>query len=203
MLGLLYYIGFGVYDVFWYSAADLSDTLFLDCIAASPVSFAVVVLSLLLLWLPLGLAGFHTYLTMSNQTTNEHLKGLYSVSPNPFDVGCIGNIMHVCCSECASPIHHHLLFSAIHILFFSLSSHHSFAFAAFKLAASPLARVHCAPTALLCRGHRKPPLEKTAIVFRCSKTDKRTLGFYFLKNMVERAKSAAVLSVFHFSSMSV
>ena len=56
-LGLLYFIGFGVYDVFWYSALQHS---FLDCILTSPASSAVVVVSLLLLFLPAGLAGFHT-----------------------------------------------------------------------------------------------------------------------------------------------
>ena len=55
-LGLLYFIAFGVYEVFWYSALQHS---FLDCILTSPASSAVVVISLLLLFLPAGLAGFH------------------------------------------------------------------------------------------------------------------------------------------------
>jgi hypothetical protein len=83
----------------------------------SPASSAVVVVSLLLLFLPAGLAGFHTcvgallprflhcrnsarsYLVVLNRTTNEHLKSVYAVSPNPFDVGCTGNMHHICCSE--------------------------------------------------------------------------------------------------------
>ena len=89
---------------------ERSQSTFIACIMASPLSFAVVVICLVLLWLPAGLAGFHTYLVMLNRTTNEHLKSLYAVSPNPFDVGCVCNISHVCCSECPPapplPPHH-------------------------------------------------------------------------------------------------
>jgi hypothetical protein len=56
-----------------FSALDRS---FLDCILSSPASSAVVVVSVLLLFLPAGLAGFHTYLVLLNRTTNEHLKNM-------------------------------------------------------------------------------------------------------------------------------
>jgi hypothetical protein len=58
-------------------SAPVMESTFLNCILASPVSFAAVVVSCLLLFLPAGLAGFHTYLVMLNRTTNEHLKSQY------------------------------------------------------------------------------------------------------------------------------
>lgn len=59
-------------------SAPVMESTFLNCILASPLSFAAVVVSCLLLFLPAGLAGFHTYLVMLNRTTNEHLKSQYA-----------------------------------------------------------------------------------------------------------------------------
>lgn len=47
------------------------DKQFLEAIKESPASVLVAIICFFSVWSVLGLAGFHTYLTTSNQTTNE------------------------------------------------------------------------------------------------------------------------------------
>ncbi|KAF4519529.1 hypothetical protein B566_EDAN009432 [Ephemera danica] len=77
--------------------------LFLDAVKESPGSVISVVICFFSVWSVLGLAGFHTYLTTSNQTTNEDIKGSFSRkrgqdSFNPYSQGNVcANCMYVLC----------------------------------------------------------------------------------------------------------
>ncbi|XP_043529219.1 palmitoyltransferase app isoform X2 [Frieseomelitta varia] len=76
---------------------------FLEAVKISPGSVVVAIICFFSVWSILGLAGFHTYLTTSNQTTNEDIKGSFSIktgqeSFNLYSQGNIcGNCFYVLC----------------------------------------------------------------------------------------------------------
>lgn len=76
---------------------------FLEAIKESPASVIEGVICFFSVWSILGLAGFHTYLTTSNQTTNEDIKGSFSSKRgqdtfNPYSHGSIFmNCLSVLC----------------------------------------------------------------------------------------------------------
>ncbi|XP_060518376.1 palmitoyltransferase ZDHHC18 isoform X2 [Cylas formicarius] len=79
------------------------DRQFLDAVKESPPSVIVAVICFFSVWSIIGLAGFHTYLTTSNQTTNEDIKGSFTgkrgqESFNPYSRGnvCL-NCFHILC----------------------------------------------------------------------------------------------------------
>ncbi|XP_028128280.1 palmitoyltransferase app isoform X1 [Diabrotica virgifera virgifera] len=79
------------------------DREFLDAVKESPPSVLVAVICFFSVWSILGLAGFHTYLTASNQTTNEDIKGSFTSkrgqeNVNPYSEGnvCL-NCFHILC----------------------------------------------------------------------------------------------------------
>ncbi|XP_066159181.1 palmitoyltransferase ZDHHC18 isoform X2 [Euwallacea fornicatus] len=76
---------------------------FFEAVKDSPASAIVAVICFFSVWSVLGLAGFHTYLTTSNQTTNEDIKGSFTSkrgqdSFNPYSEGnvCV-NCFHILC----------------------------------------------------------------------------------------------------------
>ncbi|KAH9511744.1 Palmitoyltransferase zdhhc14, variant 2 [Dermatophagoides farinae] len=85
----------------------LSKTMtFVEAVKQSPVSVVEMIICFFSVWSILGLAGFHTYLIMSNLTTNEDIKGSFSkrnhVSvTNPYS---LGSIFRNCYSILCSPI---------------------------------------------------------------------------------------------------
>ena len=82
---------------------------FLDAIKQTPASLIELIICFFSVWSILGLAGFHTYLMSSNQTTNEDIKGSFSSkrstatpgSPkNPFSTG---SVFSNCCLILCGP----------------------------------------------------------------------------------------------------
>ena len=66
-----------------------SEDDFMKIITKNPASLAEAVICFLAVWSVLGLAGFHTYLMSTNQTTNEDIKGAFALRrrepiPNPY-----------------------------------------------------------------------------------------------------------------------
>lgn len=52
-----------------------------DAISQSPTSVIVVIITFFSCWSVIGLAGFHTFLAASNQTTNEDVS-IYTLTQN-------------------------------------------------------------------------------------------------------------------------
>lgn len=79
------------------------NSTFLDAVKQSPASVVEGVICFFSVWSILGLAGFHTYLATSNQTTNEDIKGSFSAKRgqdgfNPYSHGSIFvNCLSVVC----------------------------------------------------------------------------------------------------------
>ncbi|XP_017863859.1 PREDICTED: uncharacterized protein LOC108614310 [Drosophila arizonae] len=75
-------------------------------IKKAPFTVIVVFICFFSIWSVIGLAGFHTYLTTSDQTTNEDLKGSFSSkggprTQNPYSRG---NICLNCCHILCGPM---------------------------------------------------------------------------------------------------
>lgn len=84
--------------------------MMVEAIADSPASVVVILITFFSCWSVFGLAGFHTYLAASNQTTNEDIKGSFSnkrggSSRNPYSFGngCL-NCCYVLCGPFPSSL---------------------------------------------------------------------------------------------------
>lgn len=76
---------------------------FFDIVKKTPFSVIIAVICFCSVWSVIGLAGFHTYLTTSDQTTNEDIKGSFTSKGgqqaiNPYSQGniCL-NCFHILC----------------------------------------------------------------------------------------------------------
>ncbi|XP_074595997.1 palmitoyltransferase ZDHHC9-like [Brevipalpus obovatus] len=79
---------------------------FLEAVKKSPASIVEGIICFFSVWSILGLAGFHTYLTSSNRTTNEDIKGSFSYKKgsgikNPYTKG---GIIPNCCDVICGPV---------------------------------------------------------------------------------------------------
>ena len=79
---------------------------FLEAVTQSPASIIVCFICLISIWPIVGLAGFHTYLTSSNLTTNEDIKGSYSSkrSSTNFNPYSRGNPFSNCAMVLCGPL---------------------------------------------------------------------------------------------------
>ncbi|XP_072035671.1 palmitoyltransferase ZDHHC9-like isoform X1 [Amphiura filiformis] len=73
---------------------------FLEAIKKTPASIIEALICFISIWSVLGLAGFHTYLVASSQTTNEDIKGTWSSkrSQDNFNPYSFGSIVTNCCA---------------------------------------------------------------------------------------------------------
>uniref|UniRef100_A0A7S1LEL9 Palmitoyltransferase n=1 Tax=Alexandrium catenella TaxID=2925 RepID=A0A7S1LEL9_ALECA len=60
-----------------------------------PLTAALVIYCVSIVWFTVGLCLYHNYLICTNQTTYEQIKGVYSNGNNPFNRGIIGNYQDV------------------------------------------------------------------------------------------------------------
>lgn len=81
---------------------------FFEAVKQTPASMIELIICFFSVWSILGLAGFHTYLMSSNQTTNEDIKGSFSSKrsatntgpKNPFSTG---SVFSNCCLILCGP----------------------------------------------------------------------------------------------------
>lgn len=66
-----------------------------QAIVQAPMSLALSIYSLGIVWFTFGLCMYHNYLVATNQTTYEQIKGAFADSANPFDRGVLGNYRDV------------------------------------------------------------------------------------------------------------
>uniref|UniRef100_A0A182LXX2 protein S-acyltransferase n=1 Tax=Anopheles culicifacies TaxID=139723 RepID=A0A182LXX2_9DIPT len=91
------------YPYLTYQTVLKEDTQFIDVVKRTPSSVIIAIICFCSVWSVIGLAGFHTYLTTSDQTTNEDIKGSFSSKGgqqaiNPYSQGniCL-NCFHILC----------------------------------------------------------------------------------------------------------
>lgn len=78
---------------------------FLEAVKRSPASVIICIICFFSIWSVLGLAGFHTYLTSNNLTTNEDIKRSFSNKRNSsnFNPFSRGNPVSNCCVVLCGP----------------------------------------------------------------------------------------------------
>lgn len=70
----------------------------------APITAAVLIYAIVIIWFTVGLCMYHNYLVATNQTTYEQIKGIhnsgvFSAPSNPFHLGFAGNFFDIICGR--------------------------------------------------------------------------------------------------------
>lgn len=94
-----------VFAFCWVNVRKIMDTYHLNLWRAflkSPVSGVLVLYTFVAAWFVGGLTAFHMYLIITNQTTYENFRYRYDGKMNPYNRGCVQNIMEIFFSKIPS-----------------------------------------------------------------------------------------------------
>ena len=89
--------------IFPISVAQDKDKTLISAMSETPASVIEALIAFFAVWSVLGLAGFHSYLVGTNQTTNEEIKGSWAqrhgeVVRNPYTSNsCCSNFGKILC----------------------------------------------------------------------------------------------------------
>jgi len=76
-----------------------------SAIRAEPFTLVTLIICFLGSLFVIGLCGYHTYLSLTNQTTNEHLKRVFKdIKQNPYSRNKIKNIWKIVCKPSAKSL---------------------------------------------------------------------------------------------------
>ncbi|EEF50145.1 probable protein S-acyltransferase 6 [Ricinus communis] len=87
-----------VFAICWVNVRKIMDTYHYNlwrALLKSPFSGILILYTFICAWFVGGLTAFHLYLICSNQTTYENFRYGYDGKTNPYNIGCVHNIVQI------------------------------------------------------------------------------------------------------------